>query len=84
MFGVSVALLPVVKQRDGSAAGHALAKADIAMELETTWPGLEAICDWMYLENARILQRKCSCLEANLTLLTFSLKTCTFLAEWKT
>lgn len=52
MFGVAVVLLPVAEQRASSAAGHALAEADAAFELDTSWRSFEAIHDtWMNLEN---------------------------------
>lgn len=58
MFGVAVVLLPVAEQRASSAAGHALAEADAAFELDTSWRSLEAIHDtWMNLENPGTLPR---------------------------
>lgn len=58
MFGVAVVLLPVAEQRASSAAGHALAEADAAFELDTSWRSLEAIHDtWMNLENPGTLKR---------------------------
>lgn len=45
-------------ERAGSAAGHALAEADAADELETSWRSSEAVHDtWMNLKNPGTLQR---------------------------